>query len=166
MDPRTALGLLLMRMKPVIEKRGHRAGHDDLFGEVGLAWAERLRNGLVEFANAEQVTWGIVRNLLCAFHRREGYRRHLLLRDETFPSHDRDGLTVLLEDERGQAVADAISGLPDTDREVLTHRHDRGITSALLARSKGTCASTERSRYRRAVQRVRQDPRVAALLED
>lgn len=166
MDARTDLGSLLMRMKPAIENRGHRADHEDLFGEVGLAWAERLQNGLVELANAEQVTWGIVRNLLSAFHRREGYRRHLPLRDEAFPSRDPDGLTVLLENERGQAVADAINGLPNTDREILIHRHNRGITSALLARSNGTCSSTERSRYRRAVQRVRQDPRIAALLAD
>lgn len=166
MDARNALGQLLMKMKSAIENRGHRTGHDDLFGEVGLAWAERLRKGAVELANAEQVTWGMVRNLLTAFHRREGYRRHLSLRDEAFPSRECDGLTILLENERGQAVADAISGLRKSDREILAHRHNHGITSTLLARSNGTCTSTERSRYRRAIQRVRRDPRVAALLED
>ena len=40
MDASKFVGDLLKSMQPAIERRGRKMHHDDLFGEVGLAWAD------------------------------------------------------------------------------------------------------------------------------
>lgn len=166
MNARDFVAQLLASMQPAIERCARRVRHEDLFGEVGLAWAGLLYHGRIDNANAERITWGIVRNLVRCFHRRESYRRHSPLPPQGLTSRDREPLTVLLERERHHAVTDAVNSLAIEDREVIRHRHDQGKSLALRARSKGTCASSERSRYRRALQQLRRHPRVAALIED
>jgi DNA-directed RNA polymerase specialized sigma24 family protein len=161
MDESIFVERLLARLQSAIERRGRRVGYDDLFGDVGLAWAERLRKGHIQRQDADRFTWGIVHKTILRFHRSQKLRRHSPLESQGVPSRESGPVAVLLRKELDEALLDVLQSLPTEDREFITRRHDGGSPGRMRG---GPCGSTARSRYCRIIKRARQHKRVATMI--
>jgi DNA-directed RNA polymerase specialized sigma24 family protein len=153
---------ILLDLKPLIDRRGRRWQHDELFEEVAEVWFARLGKKTPDDASAViRITWGIVRNLLRQFHRKQRLRCRLQSMPRDITSFADDPLSKLIARERNAIVNDAIGSLPKEDREII-----RARSSLKRSERRSAYVSTDRGRYRRAIRRLQFHPRVIELLVD
>jgi RNA polymerase sigma-70 factor (ECF subfamily) len=139
----------------------------DLLGDTLLVLWRRARSIPDNDDEGRMWMFGIARNVLVT-HRRGLSRRLALadrLRDEMsiLPSSGAlDGkLQASLDDDRLEAVVSAIAGLSASDREIIMLVHFDGFTLVDAGRLLRLRATTARSRYHRARNRLREIVEIA-----
>ena len=146
------LGYLTRRTSPAADAA------DVLSNVLVVIWAKRTSLPLDAVA-ARMWSFGVARNALRDY-RRQGARREKLadaLRanlDSLALAHGTDPLEAARLTQRGEDIRSAIGRLPKLDRELIMLVHWDDFTLAQAAALIGMNASTARTRYSRARQRL------------
>ncbi len=156
---------LLERLRPVIERMGGRGNDaDDLFGDVALACIEKWDQYDWSHPEIEGRIVRIAKNLKIKRLRRERLRKHACLQSEdcgVLVSNDRT-----VEETKPRVSVrcqEAVDCLPDRYRQVIREHFISGKRLIAIARVLKLPSATIRTRCRRALQQLAQDPRIREL---
>lgn len=156
-------------VRPTIERIGG-GGHDgdELFAEVALAcvekydhydWSHRLINGRII---------RIAKNVRIKLPRRERLRRHAPLPSDDCAALASDDSLIAdeLETLSPAKYADAIGSLSDSYRHVIHEHFTKGKRLVAIAKELNIPPATVRTRCRRALHELAQDPRIRECADD
>jgi RNA polymerase sigma-70 factor (ECF subfamily) len=143
---------------------GHRDGAEDVLHDVFVSLAEGLHRrqppvnlkGYLLTSAANRVRDGFRRSKRDARHQEEDFGELSRAAASSEPSGDGSPAALAAESDRAQFLWRSVLSLPEEQREVVALKVYGGLTFKEVAERTGTPMNTVQSRYRYALEKLRQ----------